>query len=152
MKEDMIIGVEEAMQVLKDYPINADKCVKASMRKASQALVKDIKKKIPRYKKLVKYKVFGKYVMTAKIGLFDNRQSSDGKMRDWSKAYWSNYGTLEGRDPSHHFEKKVGQGRGGIRHRNFFDKSLEGGDRILIDAFNNELQKQAEKVLNVKGK
>ena len=140
------------MEILKDYPINADKVVKTAMRKASQALAKDLKKKLPRYKGLIKSKVYGKYVLVSKIGLYGSKSSKDGKMTDWFKAYWSNYGTLEGRDPSHHFEKKVGQGRGGIRHRNFFDKSLEGGDRILIDAFNKELQKQAEKVLNVKEK
>lgn len=146
-----IQGIAEALAFLDKYPFTCDKVINSAMRKASSVLVKQIKGGMPKaeYKKLVKSKVFGKRFTIAKIGLYGPKSSSDGEITPWFKAYWANYGTLSRRDSSHKFQyarrTKSKNRMGGIRPQRFFEQSLEGGEQLMIKAFETELNKMIKK-------
>ena len=82
------------------------------------------------------------------------------KIPDWFKAYWLNYGTLEGRDPSHTFQRKVRpltssvasrrKNKLGIAYRNFFEKSTEGWTDVFVEAYEKYLADQQEQLVKDK--
>ena len=94
-------------------------------------------------------------VYTAYVGYRNKEGLPSGKsVPVWFKAYWINYGTLEHRDPEHHFAYKVknlrGKAgvdrRGGIRPRNFFEAGLNNWDKVFASAFEAQLDKEMQQL------
>lgn len=148
---------------------DADKILqvqKASMRKASAAVSKNMRRIIPkRFRKLVKYKMYddrdgNSYVL---IGLHNRgevagHQPQDGDpVFDWFKAYWANYGTLSRRDRSHKFKfaikpKSAGNPRRqsvGQPAQNFFEKAASGWQDVYMRALEQEMKRNED---NLNGK
>lgn len=143
-----IVGIEQAQQLLKEFPINADKIVVKGLRKASSEFSKNLKTKMPRksWARLVgstikKGKIEG--IVFARIGL---REKNSAQHFEWMKAYWSNYGTLSNRDKSHKFtqarKSKSANWKGGIKPANFFEKAMIDGEQILQQEFEKNVIKQ----------
>ena len=102
-----ITGVEDCLRMFEKLPANILKIEVAAMRSASKASAKHIRKGIPkRWRRLVKYKVYGANVRRAGdtyalIGLYNRKEVAghqpEGKdpTFDWFKAYWANYGGVD---------------------------------------------------------
>lgn len=152
-------GVDDCMRMFDMFPDNMLKMEKVAMRKAAQAVAKNIRKATPkRFRRLVKYKMHedrqrNSYVL---IGLYNRKeigghQPEEGwKVPDWFKAYWANYGTLSRRDPSHDFKTKIKAKTPGNPRRQsvgqppqrFFEKSLQGWQDIYLETLEKEMKKQ----------
>lgn len=139
---------EEAYRILENFPINAHKCVDAALKKAGAVIQKRVRSGLPAtsWKKDVKNKLFSK-----------PGTSSMAKIRisgfSFTKAYWSNYGTLAGRDSTHNFRKDVRKGKEnkkGIVHKNFFEKAVETAEPEAIRVFEDTFIKLVNKVLDGK--
>lgn len=145
---------------------DADKILqiqKTSMRKASAAVSKSMRKAIPkRFRKLVKYKMYddrngNSYVL---IGLHNRgevagHQPQDGDpVFDWFKAYWANYGTLSRRDRRHKFKYAIKPKTAGNPRRqsvgqpaqNFFDKAASGWQNVYMEALEKEMKNNEDKL------
>ena len=152
-------GFDECAKMFDALPENILKMEKASMRKASAAVSKNIRKGIPkRFRKLVKYKMYedrnkNTYVL---IGLYNRKEIAGHQPEgggdpvfDWFKAYWANYGTLSRRDKNHRFKfaikpKTAGNPRRqsvGQPSQNFFAKAISGWENIYVDTMEKEMKK-----------
>lgn len=154
-------GIDECLKIFDNLPENILKMEKASMRKASAAVSKNMRKAIPkRFRKLVKYKMYedrdkNTYVL---IGLYNRKEIAGhqpGKgdpVFDWFKAYWANYGTLARRDKNHKFKfgikpKTAGNPRRqsvGQPAQNFFAKAISGWENIYVDTLEKEMKKNED--------
>lgn len=155
-------GFDECAKMFDALPENILKMEKASMRKASAAVSKNIRKGIPkRFRKLVKYKMYedrnkNTYVL---IGLYNRKEIAGHQPEgggdpvfDWFKAYWANYGTLSRRDKNHRFKfaikpKTAGNPRRqsvGQPSQNFFAKAISGWENIYVDTMEKELKKNED--------
>lgn len=162
-----IEGINDAMRAFEKAPEKMDKIIVTAMRSACKPVAKDIRSKTPsRFKKLVKSKVKANnnQEVEAWIGLFNGKQKNgrQGKTKvdDWFKAYWQNYGTLENRDPIHHFQSPVKhnktraarnrRGHRGIKARHFYPYD-DGLPQSIVQQYLHELQgslkKQEDKLL-----
>lgn len=131
-------------------PENMMKISQKAMREASKATAKQIRQGIPkRWRKIVKYKVKnydGK--LSARVGLYGTNKNFD-----WFKAYWANYGTLQGRDPSHQFERKIKRNvkrrnnKGQIA-QNFFEASIKNWETTFVNKFESEVMKHEQELYN----
>jgi len=152
-----IDGLDDALRCFDEAPKNMLKLSKKASQAGARAVTRYIKRGegMGRWTKLVTAKVKktrdGRISST--IGLYNKAGLPSGsEIPDWFKAYWLNYGTLEGRDSSHSFQFKVKhrttqaaknrRGVSGIKHRNFFEASIEGWDDIFVEAFENYLEEQ----------
>ena len=157
-------GFDECAKMFDALPENILKMEKASMRKASAAVSKNIRKGIPkRFRKLVKYKMYedrnkNTYVL---IGLYNRKEIAGHQPEgggdpvfDWFKAYWANYGTLSRRDKNHRFKfaikpKTAGNPRRqsvGQPSQNFFAKAISGWENIYVDTLEKEMKKNEDKL------
>lgn len=155
-------GFDECAKMFDALPENILKMEKASMRKASAAVSKNIRKGIPkRFRKLVKYKMYedrnkNTYVL---IGLYNRKEIAGHQPEgggdpvfDWFKAYWANYGTLSRRDKNHRFKfaikpKTAGNPRRqsvGQPSQNFFAKAISGWENIYVDTMEKEMKKNED--------
>ena len=142
-------GIDQALAVLAEYPINADKVVKAAMREAAKTAAQAIRPKMPNktFRKAVGYTVKeGVEYTFANVGILRSKKEKNVRMRNgkevprpWLRAYWKNYGTLANRDPSHKFamarKSKSSGWKGGIRPAHFFEPALVGVDKIMEQKF-----------------
>ena len=157
-------GFDECAKMFDALPENILKMEKASMRKASAAVSKNIRKGIPkRFRKLVKYKMYedrnkNTYVL---IGLYNRKEIAGHQPEgggdpvfDWFKAYWANYGTLSRRDRSHKFKfaikpKTAGNPRRqsvGQPAQNFFAKAASGWQDVYMRALEQEMKRNEDKL------
>ena len=161
-----IEGFDECMKAFEKAPERGLKVSRQCMRKGLQAATKAMKSRTPtRWKGLAKYKAGrsrdGKF--SGFFGLINGHQrqghqNPKGEIDDWFKAYWSNYGTLEGRDPGHEFQYPVKhrntaaaanrRGQGGIQHQNFFETAIDGVDEVFMEAFEQEFDSNLDKIFN----
>lgn len=155
-----IDGLEDCLKCMDAAPENLLKMSRTATRTAARATVKHIKKGIPAtWRSLTSSKVTkssdGK--LSATIGLYNKQGGrSGGKTPAWFKAYWANYGTLAGRDPSHRFQYPVKhrktaaaaarRNKGGEKARNFFEKAIVGWEAVFVEAFQQSLKQQEEKI------
>lgn len=163
-----ISGLDDVTKWLDGLPKEAFNASKKAGREAGRATVKQIRKSIPRrWSKLVKSKVIKTRSGKVNIGMGlwahgGRSKNNDGDMKmDWFKAYWSNYGTLENRDPGHKFQSKIKpqstsaaknrRNRHGQPALNFFEDAIVGWEDTYTRAFAESLKKQ-EKELNRKKK
>ena len=140
-----ITGVEEAERVLKEYPFEAEKIVKKATRVAGNVMRRRIRTAMPNaaFKKAVTLKIESKKAIRAKAGLFGKARGKEVPV--FFKAYWLNYGTLRGRNPSHKFAngiKKRGKIANGIKHRDFFEAGTANMADELERAFIESIDKQ----------
>ena len=161
-----IEGLDDCLKCLDAAPANVVKMTKAAMRAAAKKTSRSIRQRLPKqfWRRLVRYKMSkgqlsqNSYVL---MGLFNKgKKNADGSsyIPDWFKAYWSNYGTLEGRDPAHEFQYPVKhrntaaaanrRGQGGIQHQNFFETAIDGVDEVFMEAFEQEFDNNLDKVFN----
>jgi len=162
-----IEGIDQALRAFQNAPEKMDKILLTAMRAACKPVAKEIRGNTPkRFQKLVKYKVKAtrSSCVEAWIGLFNNKQQqgSQGKTKvdDWFKFYWQNYGTLNNRDPRHHFKNPVKhsktkaarnrRGSMGIEPRNFypFDGYIpQNVASQYLQELKASLKKQEDKIL-----
>lgn len=156
-------GLDECLRMFDNLPENILKMEKASMRKASAAVSKNMRKAIPkRFRKLVKYRMYedrnrNTYVL---IGLYNRKEvaghqpESGDPVFDWFKAYWANYGTLARRDRNHKFKygikpKTAGNPRRqsvGQKAQNFFAGAIAGWQNVYIETFEKEFKANEDKL------
>lgn len=160
-----ISGLDDCLKVFDNAPENLLKISRQALKDASKVSARTVKSRIPkRWNRLVRYKVVktanGK--LNAVFGLFNNRQAqghqnpSGAQIADWFKAYWINYGTLENRDPSHHFKNPVKHRKTaaarrrrnstGIQPWNFFEAGIAGWEGPFVESFKNSLKRQEYKL------
>jgi len=160
-----IEGTKEACAFLEAYPTECKKIILKALRESVKPISKRVRSAVPvdRWKKLVRVKAKESRLtgrLYAVAGMLDNMQLEQGKVREWTKAYWMNYGTLKRRDPGHKFDSaprgkksrnKEGQpspdGKA-VQHRNFYDKAVDGLDTDITNRFLKSIEKQHEHLLN----
>lgn len=156
-------GLDDCMRVFDALPDNVVKMEKVAMRKASQAVAKNIRKGVPkRFRRLVKFKMHedrnrNTYVL---IGLYNRKETAGNQPEqgdpvfDWFKAYWANYGTLSRRDPSHQFKTKIkAKTQGNPRRQsvgqpaqNFFERAVKGWQDVYVETFEKEMKNNEQKL------
>lgn len=152
-----IEGTKEACDFLARYPDECKKIILRALRDAVKPITKKVRSAVPvaRWKKLVRVKAkesrkSGRLYAVA--GMLDNGQVEKGNIREWTKAYFLNYGTLQRRDRSHEFDYaprgKNSRNKMGITPRNFYDKAVTGLDGDVTDLFLKSVEKQHERLLN----
>lgn len=150
-----------------------DKCIRmydqgdkeflAALKKASRAGANAVKRQIKRetperFRYLVNSKVSVDKTgqIWSMIGHFNKGEASgtqpgNGRtIPDWFKAYWRNYGTLEGRDPSHTFRSKIKKikrrNNKGQKAEHFFKNATEGWEKLYYGQMKKSLEKQGYKL------
>lgn len=151
-----IEGLEDTLKYFDEAPDKLLKLSQKASREGAKAVGKKLRSGLPKnFKKLTKYKVkkTGSGELSITIGLYNN-QGRPEKAPDWFKAYWLNYGTLEGRDPSHHFSNAIKRrhtsaaknrrNKEGIQARNFYEGAIRGWEDVFIRAFEEALKKNED--------
>jgi hypothetical protein len=158
-----ITGLDDCLKFFDNLPENVVRATRNAMRDGGRATARQIRQRVPkRWTRLVKSKVTNKGNLYATIGMFNGHQAQGNQPKgkapvdDWFKMYWLNYGTLEGRDPSHQFDRPVKhsstsaakrrRGQSGIQHRNFFEEAIRGWRETFMTSFNESFKRQ-EKTL-----
>jgi hypothetical protein len=161
MAEMAVTGLKAVLAAFDKAPKEMRKVCRKALASASRVTARDIRKKIPaRWRRLVKSKTkeskghrmyanAGLYFSAAAVGGHQPKSytgPADG-ISDWFKAYWLNYGTLNGRDPSHRFERKVKAGgkrkkRNGVKASRFFDTAVRGWEGDFAGNFKSCLEQQ----------
>ena len=152
-----ISGLDDCLRFFDNAPENVVKATRNALRDASKVTAKMIRGRMDkRFRRLVRFKVTNKGHLNAGIGLFNDGKGTGqhADMPDWFKAYWKNYGTLEGRDPQHHYDHPVNhsktqaaknrRNRMGIAHRNFYDEAITGWQETFVPAFRESMSKQED--------
>ena len=154
-----ISGLDDCLKFFDNAPENLVNASRKALRDASKKTSRTLQNRAPkRWRGLVKYKVTNKGHLNAVFGLFNTKivqghQNPHGAgIPDWFKAYWLNYGTLDNRDPEHHFLNPVKHGKTvaakrrrnqtGVRPRRFFEEALPGWETIFYEEFQRSLKKQ----------
>ena len=140
--------VENYDEMMREFDGLYDAGLKASKR-CMQAGARAVSKQIRAAAPSAFRRTIGASIKRNKEGL-----PSGKSVPVWFKAYWINYGTLEHRDPEHHFAYKVknlrGKAgvdrRGGIRPRNFFEAGLNNWDKVFASAFEAQLDKEMQQL------
>ena len=153
-----IKGVSEVLRTFDEAPDELVKAVKKALRKACAGEVRNLRKSVPdSFRQLPKssVKVMRSGNVSALFGLFLDRKWQDESGRvgpDWFHAYWKNYGTLQGRDPSHRFETPVRHGSTRVAKRrrnnvgqmydNFFEQAIVGFQERTFSVFKQSMKEQ----------
>lgn len=143
------------LRFLDRAPGDVVKITKKSWSAAGRIVSNQLKKEIdPRFNKLCKAKVGmtrdGK--VSGAVGLFKGKGQYNGnqpekgsKVDDWFKYYWKEYGTLDNRDPGHHFDRKrksvSKEWKGGIQPAHEFESARARAKATLFREFENQFQK-----------
>lgn len=161
-----IEGMDKVEKWLEDYPKQMKSLLRRALKKAAKPEEQRANQAMPygswllevRAKTQIKSK---KEELLLSSGFFGKKRNSDGSIPAWFKAYWDNYGTLQGRDPDHQFKNPIKhssttaaskrKNQSGQQHTNFFEKAMAGAEeRIaaeMMDTVLNSIAK-AEKELN----
>ena len=151
-----IEGTAEACRFLDAYPKECKKIILKALRDSVRPVTKSVRGAVPvaRWRKLVRVKAkesrkSGRLYAVA--GILDNMKVEKGTIRDWTKAYFMNYGTLRRRDPGHQFDSaprgSKSRNKMGQPHLNFYDKAVTGLDNDVTDRFLKSVEKQHERLL-----
>lgn len=156
-----IEGLQDCERFFDAQPANILKVTRKAMGAGGRAGAKAIRSGVDkRYAYLVRSKVSKTRdgQLSALVGLYnrgevDGTQPKQGEVPTFYKAYWRNYGTLEGRDPSHAFRYPVKpphysttrrqRNRQGEQHSNFFENAAQGAPEVFMDAFENYLDQHS---------
>lgn len=153
MKKDITVeGVDEVSRYLRDFPKEADKVIKTAARKAAREWMKRVKGVLPKkeWGRLIKVKVKKKKdnIMLS-AGLYGDLKAGK-EVTEYMKAYWMNYGTLEGRDPDYNFKtpvkpaSKYRKNNKGQQAELFFEKATHGAEKDIV----NKIEKAVEEAAN----
>lgn len=160
-----VTGLDDCLKFFDNLPKNMVKVTRKALREGGNAVARQIRRRVPkRWSRLVRAKVTSRGRLYATVGMFNGHQAQgnqpkgDAKVDDWFKMYWLNYGTLEGRDPTHQFDNPIKpswyaaakrrRGQSGVRHRNFFEESIKGWRETFIAKFNESLARQERELYN----
>lgn len=157
-----IEGVSDVLRMFDEAPEELTKAVKKALRKACSGEVRNLKRSVPTFsKQLVKssVKTLRSGDVSAVFGMFLDAQRQDTKGRvgpDWFHAYWKNYGTLQGRDPSHRFDTSVKhssttaakrrRNNVGQMYENFYEQAIAGFEERTLSAFKQSMKEQGYNV------
>ena len=159
-----IQGLDDCLRFFDQAPENLMKVSRTALRDGAKAVTKVSRQRLPkRWRGLVRYKVLRNYKGNLQVlwGLFNGHQrqghqNPKNAIDDWFKAYWLNYGTLDNRDPEHHFQTAVKHRKTaaaarrknteGIKPRKFFEASISGWEGTFTEAFSASLKKQEDKL------
>ncbi len=162
MAEMNVTGLKAVLAAFDNAPKEMRKACRKALASAARVTARDIRKKIPaRWRRLVKSKAkeskghklyanAGLYFSATAVGGHQPKMyggTGDG-ISDWFKAYWLNYGTLNGRDPFHRFERKVKadsgkrKQRNGVKATRFFDAAVRGWESEFAGNFKDSLREQ----------
>ena len=158
-----ISGFDDCLKLFDNAPKNVVKAARKAMATATRKAAANVRRKIPkRFSPLVKSRVTNKGRVNGAFGLFNGHQANGHQadpqrpIDDWFKAYWQNYGTLEGRDPTHRFDRPVKhsstaaakrrRGSRGIQHRNWFEYAIEGWRAALEADFRKAFAAQQKQL------
>ena len=155
MPKVKIEGLDDCLRCMDAAPENAKKMTKKALRDAAKVTRRQIKMKTPKpFQRLTGFKL--KTVNgqpSLQIGLFqkDGQMKKGAPIPEWFKAYWKNYGTLKHRDPSHKFDNPIRKERKkrnweGQPHENFFEGAIAGWDGPFIEAFEQSMADQQDKL------
>ena len=158
MAEARIEGVSDVLRMFDEAPGELVKAVKKALRAACSGEVRNLKREVPAFsRQLVKSSVKAQPSgdVSAVFGMFLDRKWQDESGRvgpEWFHAYWKNYGTITGRDPSHRFDSPVrraetatGRRRRnnvGQPHENFYDQAIVGFEERAFAAFKKSMKDQ----------
>lgn len=171
-------GLDQALRHFDKAPAELMKASRTAVRAGARAALKKIKPRTPeRWRRLLKVvvKKNTRGELSGAVGLFNIKTETNGKqsnakqpVSDWFKAYWSNYGTLANRDPSHHFDHPVKpaqiitnydswrrsgrrkakqtanrrRNNTGQKAQNFFEKATVDVNKDYINGFTKSLERQ----------
>ena len=155
-----IEGVSDVLRMYDNAPKEMINHVKKAMRSACNVEKRNLKRSIPpNARSLVKSKVKGSSSgnVTARFGMFGTtRMENDDEAMRWFHYYWKNYGTLQGRDPSHHFDNPIrhagtqaGKNRRnnvGQVHENFYEVAVSGYETRFVDNFRKAMKEQGYEI------
>ena len=157
-----IEGVSDVLRMFDEAPEELTKAVKKALRKACSGEVRNLKRSVPTFsKQLVKSSVksLRSGDVSAVFGMFlDSKwQDTSGRVGpEWFHAYWKNYGTLQGRDPSHHFDSSVKhasttaakrrKNNVGQMYENFYEQAIVGFEERTFSAFKQSMKEQGYEV------
>lgn len=157
-----IEGIQDCERFFDAQPGNILKLTKKAMQAGGRAGAREIKGRVDkRWRYLIKQKTSKSRDgdLTTLFGLFngkqiDGTQPKSNNIPTFFKAYWKNYGTLEGRDPSHQFQYPVKpahyaaaqnrKNRTGEVHTNFFEAASAGVEQTFQETFNDYMADHAE--------
>ena len=152
-----IEGVSDVLRMFDKAPDELLKDCKKAIRKACTAEARNLKKAVPEARDMVKSSVKARKSgdITGVFGMFlDNKvQGNDGRVGEkWFHQYWKNYGTLQGRDPSHRFDQPIKHGSTaaarqrrnsvGEMHQNFYENAIIGFEERAFATFKQSLKDQ----------
>ena len=152
-----IEGVSDCLRAFDEAPDELVKAVKKALRKAVAPEARNLRKSLqPSFKKMVKSSVksLRSGDVSAVFGMFlDSKTETKGRVGfDWFKAYWKNYGTLQGRDPAHRFDTPVKHGATtaakrrrnnvGEMYENFYEQAVTGFEDRTFSAFKKAMKEQ----------
>lgn len=162
------LEIEGAEALLESFDVarrDRNKVMKSAMNDAAKACAKAMRSGIPsRWRGIIRSKgyitsdgtVGAAFGLSSKTKNARGNQPKQGTINDWFKAYWLNYGTLEGRDPHHEFSSPVKhdkttaarrrKNRTGIKAQNFFDPAINGYENRFTEEFAKAMDKRIEKL------
>ena len=153
-----LLGVNECLRSMDALPERMQKLVQKGCVSAERKCVSKLKATInPRWRRLCRgsVKKYKSGMIVSTFGLIDKKDISGHQPKvggdpvfDWYKAYWNNYGTLKGRDPSHEFRypiKKKNSGNG-VRYSHFFEAASSGLMKVFEEEFTKYMERNTDKL------
>ena len=146
-----ITGAKSLDLIFKQLPLKyGKKPMVSAFRKSAKAFVSVLKRNTPvdtgATKKAIKVKALRGAAIT--VGF----QAGKGKMPEYMKAYWANYGTLTNRVSGHQFKKgrksKSSGWAGGIRAGGFVESSWDQTKNQVQNNIETNLKLETMKFLN----
>lgn len=150
-----IEGMDRVEKWLEDYPKATKSLIRRAMRRAAKPeLARSnaaLQARIHAGESKLKFYSRKDNIMLS-LGFFGTGEDHNKIGKDvsdkwaWYRAYWINYGTLEGRDPKHKFKKAIKENTNknnsfGIMHENFFEYAMIGAEeRIANDMMDTVLK------------
>lgn len=153
-----VTNLDEVMRDFDGFTRDGLKASKRCVQAGARAVSKQIRAAAPSaFRRIVgaSIKRNREGVYSVYVGYNNKEGMPSGKsIPVWFKAYWSNYGTLERRDPGHRFAYKIknlrGKAgvdrRGGIRPRRFFEAGLNAWDKTFTLAYEAQLDKEMQQL------
>jgi len=161
-----IKGMDDVLRTLNAAPKEMKAVARKSMTAAAKATTKEMHAKTPpRWRELCGWRVSlnrrtGR--IQARLGYYNTGKKKSKKAYDqdkafdWFKAYWSNYGTLNHRDPKHVFKRPIKPSHyaaasrrlkwvKGIKPKHFYEHARNGWENTFLSAFRAHFDANYEK-------
>lgn len=168
MADSVTIEIEGANELLRKFDVarrDKNRVLRQAMADAAKVCARAMRSGIPaRWRSIIRAKAYidRSDTVVAAFGLSTKTKNARGtqpkgkKINDWFKAYWLNYGTLQGRDANHKFKYPVKprhtaaanrrKNKSGIKAQNFFDVAIKGYEAKFSNEFSKSLQAHIEQL------